>query len=129
MQLTGVWSRYTSQCIFFFLLEEYIISRKKNVPGYVCNHVSPRGNETLHPLGVSTGERRQRDPCLKHTYIKTPTVGRRQPTTSIPARPRYKGRRENMSFTSSSEACVRSMAHSLGDAVSRSPFGETWLHT
>ncbi len=96
----------------------------EKVSGYVCNHVSPRGNETLRPLGVAIGERRQRDPCLKHTYIKTPPVGRRQPMTSLPARPRYKGRRENTSFTSSSEACVRSMAHSLGDAVSRSPSGK-----
>ncbi len=37
--------------------------------------------------------------------------------TSLPARPQYKGRRENTSSTSS-EACVQSMAHSLGDAVS-----------
>ncbi len=43
---------------------------------------------------------------------------------SLPARPRYKGRQENTSFTSSSEACVRSMAHSLGDAVPRSPSGK-----
>ncbi len=48
----------------------------KNVSGYVCNHVSPRGNETLRPLRVAIGERRQRNPCLKHTYIKTPPVGR-----------------------------------------------------
>ncbi len=52
------------------------------------------------------GERRQRDPCLKHTYIKTPPVGRRQPMMSLPARPQYKGRRENTSSTSSSE-CLR----------------------
>ncbi len=48
----------------------------------------------------------------------------RQPMTSLPARARYKGCRENTSFTSSSEACVRSMAYSLGDAVSRSPSGK-----
>ncbi len=87
------------------------------------------GNETLRPLGVAIGERRQRDPCLKHTYIKRSPVGRRQPMTSLPARPQYKGRWENTSFASSSEACVRSMAHSLGDAVSRSPLEEPWLHT
>ncbi len=96
----------------------------KNVSGYVCNHVSPRGNETLRPLRVAIGERRQRNPCLKHTYIKTPPVGRWQSMTSLPARPRYKGHRKNTSFTSSSEACVRSMAHSLGDAVSHSPLGK-----
>ncbi len=84
------------------------------------------GNETLRPLGVAIGERRQRDPCLKHTYIKIcKYVGRRLPMTSLPARPQYKGRRENTSFDSSSEACVRSMAHSLGDAVSRSPLRGT----
>ncbi len=26
------------------------------------------GNETMHPLGVAMGKRRQRDPCLKYTY-------------------------------------------------------------
>ncbi len=40
-----------------------------------------------------------------------------------------KCRRENTSSASSSEACVRSMARILGDAVSRSPLGEPWLHT
>ncbi len=101
----------------------------KNVSGYVCNHGSPsRERDTASPRG-RYGERRQRDPCLKYTYIKTPLVGRRQPMTSLPARPQCKGRRENTSFASSSEACVRSMAQSLGDAVSRSPLGEPWLHT
>ncbi len=33
------------------------------------------GNFEPCPLGVDMGERRQRDPCLKHTYIKTPLVG------------------------------------------------------
>ncbi len=97
----------------------------ENVSGYICNHGSPSGErDSVSPRG-RYGERRQRDLCLKHTYIKTPLVGQRQPMTSLPARPQYKGRRENTSFTSSSEACVRSMAHSLGDAVSRSPLGET----
>ncbi len=57
---------------------------KKNVSGYVCNHGSPRGNETLRPLGVATGNAlsvtRSED-----TYEKTPPVGRRQPMTSLPA--------------------------------------------
>ncbi len=101
----------------------------KNVSGYVCNRGSPSGEQdTASPRG-RYGECRQRDPCLKHTYIKTPPVGWRQPMTSLPARPQYKGHRENTSSTSSSEACVRSMAHSLGDAVSRSPLGEPRLHT
>ncbi len=42
------------------------------------------GNETLHPLGVATGNAlsvtRSED-----TYEKTPPVGRRQPMTSLPA--------------------------------------------
>ncbi len=82
-----------------------IISLKK----YQLSH---HGNFELHPLGVAIGERRQGDPCLKHTYIKTPSVGRRQPMTSLPAQPRYKGHRENTSFSSSSsltvlfEACI-----------------------
>ncbi len=79
------------------------------------------GNETLRPLGVAMGN------AVSVTrvwsiHIKTPPVGWRQPMTSLPARPQYKGRRENTSSTSSSEACVRSMAHSLGDAVSRGSF-------
>ncbi len=94
------------------------LQKSQNVSGYVCNHGYPSGErDTASPRG-RYGERRQRDLCLKHTHIKTPPVGRRQPTTSLPARPQYKGRRENTSSTSSSEACVRSMAHSLGDAVS-----------
>ncbi len=36
------------------------------------------------------------------TYVKTPSVGRRQPMTSLPAWPQYKGRRENTSSSSSS---------------------------
>ncbi len=70
------------------------------------------GNFELRPLGVAIGERRQRGLCLKHTYIKTPLVGRRQPMTSLPARPQYKGHRENTSFSSLSsltglfEACI-----------------------
>ncbi len=72
-------------------------------PSWKLRTASPRGRY---------GERRQRDPRLKHTYIKTPPVGRRQPMTSPPVRPRYKGRRENTSFSSSSsltglfEACI-----------------------
>ncbi len=68
------------------------------------NHGSQSGErDTASPRG-RYGERRQRDPCLKHTYIKTPPVGRRQPMMSLPARPQYKGRRENTSSTSSSES-------------------------
>ncbi len=80
---------------------------------FICSNVFPlHENFELRPLGVAMGERRQRDPCLKYTYIKTPLVGRRQPMTSLPARPQYKGRRENTSSSSSSsltvlfEACI-----------------------
>ncbi len=41
---------------------------------------------------------------------KTTSVGRRQPMTSLPARPQYKDGRVKTSSASSSEACVRSMA-------------------
>ncbi len=43
----------------------------KNLSGYVCNHGSPSGErDTASPRG-RYGERRQRDPCLKHTYKNT----------------------------------------------------------
>ncbi len=82
----------------------------QNVSGYVCNHGSPSGErDTASPRG-HYGERLQRDSCLKKHMKKTPSVGRRQPMTSLPARPQYKDGRVNTSSASSSEACVRSMA-------------------
>ncbi len=86
------------------------------------------GNETLRPLGVATGNalsvtRVWRYIC-KNTTCWPATA--HDVTTGVP---QYKCRRENTSSASSSEACVRSMAQSLGDAVSRCPFGEPWLHT
>ncbi len=86
------------------------------------------GNETLRPLGVATGNalsvtRVWRYIC-KNTTCWPATA--HDVTTGVP---QYKCRRENTSSASSSEACVRSMVQSLGDAVSRSPFGEPWLHT
>ncbi len=43
----------------------------KNVSGYVCNHGSLSGErDTASPRG-RYGERRQHDPCLKHTYKNT----------------------------------------------------------
>ncbi len=71
-------------------------------------YVPLHGNFELRPLGVAMGN----IVSVKHTYIKTPLVGRRQPMTSLPARPQYKGRRENTAFSSSSsltglfEACI-----------------------
>ncbi len=57
--------------------------RKTSQVTYVT--MVPRGNETLRPLGVATGNAlsvtRSED-----TYVKTPPVGRRrQPMTSLPA--------------------------------------------
>ncbi len=57
------------------------------------------GNETLCPLGVTMGN------AVSVTrvwsiHIKTQPVGWRQPMTSLPERPLYKGCRENTSSTS-----------------------------
>ncbi len=84
------------------------------------------GNETLRPLGVAMGNAVSVT-CVWNIHTKTQPAGRRQPMTSLLARPQYKGQRENTSSTSLSEACVRSMAHSLGDAVSLSPLRVTMV--
>ncbi len=100
----------------------------ENVSGYVCNHGSPSGErDTASPRG-RYGERPQRDPVWRYICKNTtcwPATAH-DVTTGVP---QYKCRRENTSSASSSEACVRSMARILGDAVSRSPLGEPWLHT
>ncbi len=57
------------------------------------------GNFELRPLGVAMGNAISVT-CVWSIHIKTPPVGRRQPMTSLPARPQYKGRRENTSSTS-----------------------------
>ncbi len=101
--------------------------RKTSQVTYVT--MVPRvGNETLRPLGVATGNassvtRVWRYIC-KNTTCWPATA--HDVTTGVS---QYKCRREHTSSASSSEACVRSMAQSLGDAVSRSPLGEPWLHT
>ncbi len=66
------------------------------------------------------GKRRQRDPCLKHTYKNTTCWPATAYDVTTGANHSIKGRWENTSSTSSSEACVRSMAPHLEDAVSRS---------
>ncbi len=103
-------------------------SREENVSGYVCNHGSPSGErDTASPRG-RYGERPQRDSVWRYIWKNTtcwPATAH-DVTTGIP---QYKCRREDTSSASSSEACVRSMAQSPGDAVSRSPLGEPWLHT
>ncbi len=110
-----LWCSVWSTWFFHYLYSQ------KNVSGYVCNHGSLRvGNETLRPLGVAMGERRQRDPCLKHTYKNTTCWPATAYDVTTGANHSIKGRRENTSSTSSSEACVRSMAPRLEDAVSRS---------
>ncbi len=71
------------------------------------------GNETLRPLGATMGNASSVTRAWRNIWKKkkkTPSVGRRQPMTSLPARPQYKDCRENTSSASSSEACVRSMA-------------------
>ncbi len=103
------------------------ISQLQNVSGYVCNHGSPSGErDTASPRG-HYGERPQRDSVWRYICKNTtcwPATAH-DVTTGVP---QYKCRRENTSSASSSEACVRSMARILGDAV-RSPLGEPWLHT
>ncbi len=72
-------------------IHTHLNQKQVNVSGYVCNHGSLRvGNETLRPLGVAMGN------VVSVTRVwsihtKTPLVGRRQPMTSLPARPQYKG--------------------------------------
>ncbi len=104
------------------------LEMSKNVSGYVCNHGSPSGErDTASPRG-RYGERPQRDSVWRYICKNTtcwPATAH-DVTTGVP---QYKCRWENTSSASSSEACVRSMAQSLGDAVSRSPLGEPWLHT
>ncbi len=102
--------------------------KKKIVSGYVCNHGSPSGERDTASPGGRYGERPQRDSVWRYIWKNTtcwPATAH-DVTTGVP---QYKCRREDTSSASSSEACVRSMAQSPGDAVSRSPLGEPWLHT
>ncbi len=115
-------------CIHSFLILSLLSFSSRNVSGYVCNHGSPSGErDTASPRG-RYGERPQRDSVWRYIWKNTtcwPATAH-DVTTGIP---QYKCRREDTSSASSSEACVRSMAQSPGDAVSRSPLGEPWLHT
>ncbi len=119
----------SKQLIFMDVFDKYhFFLKPQNVSGYVCNHGSPSGErDTASPRG-RYGERPQRDSVWRYICENTtcwPATAH-DVTTGVP---QYKCRRENTSSASSSEACVRSMARSLGDAVSRSPLGEPWLHT
>ncbi len=101
------------------LINEYAMM--ENVSGYVCNHGSLRvGNETLRPLGVAMGGTSSAWPVSeayiqKHHLLAGDSLWRHYRRDHS-----IKGRRENTSSTSSSEACVQSMAPRLEDAVSRS---------
>ncbi len=119
---------------FGLCFPSYLYFCETGCHGWITSQVTyvtmvPRvGNETLRPLGVATGNassvtRVWRYIC-KNTTCWPATA--HDVTTGVS---QYKCRREHTSSASSSEACVRSMAQSLGDAVSRSPLGEPWLHT
>ncbi len=99
------------------------------VSGYVCNHGSPSGErDTASPRG-HYGERLQRDSCLKkHMKKHHPLAGdspwrhyRRDHNIRTAGRIHHPLLRLKLA----SEAWPQS----LGDAVSRSPLGEPWLHT
>ncbi len=70
----------------------------------INNGVPFRGNFELRPLGVATGERRQRDPCLKHTYKNTTCWPATAYDVTTGANHSIKGRRENTSSSSSSSS-------------------------
>ncbi len=100
-----------------------------NVSGYVCNHGSPSGErDTASPRG-HYGERLQRDSCLKkHMKKHHPLAGdspwrhyRRDHNIRTAGRIHH----PLLHLKLASEAWPQS----LGDAVSRSPLGEPWLHT
>ncbi len=68
--------------------------------GYVRNVDVPlHGNFELRPQGVAMGNAVSMTRVWS-IHTKTQLAGRRQPMTSLPARPQYKGRRENTSSTS-----------------------------
>ncbi len=101
----------------------------ENVSGYVCNHGSPSGErDTASPRG-HYGERLQRDSCLKkHMKKHHPLAGdspwrhyRRDHNIRTAGRIHHPLLRLKLA----SEAWPQS----LGDAVSRSPLREPWLHT
>ncbi len=108
---------------------DYGLQMMKTVSGYVCNHGSPSGErDTASPRG-HYGERLQRDSCLKkHMKKHHPLAGdspwrhyRRDHNIRTAGRLHHPLLRLKLA----SEAWPQS----LGDAVSRSPLGEPWLHT
>ncbi len=69
---------------------------------FFFNQVPLYGNFELRPLVGRYGGTPSAWLVSEDTYVKTPPVGRRQPMTSLLARPQYKDRRENTSPSSSS---------------------------
>ncbi len=70
------------------------------------------GNETLRPLGVAIGNAVSVT-LVWSIHIKTQPVGRRQPMTSLPARPQYKGRRENFVWSLRRKHGTQPRGHSV----------------
>ncbi len=102
---------------------------QQNVSGYVCNHGSPSGErDTASPRG-HYGERLQRDSCLKKHMKKHHPLAGDSPWRHYrhDHNIRTAGRIHHplLRLKLASEAWPQS----LGDAVSRSPLGEPWLHT
>ncbi len=72
------------------LLVNCLLLTNHNSPSWELRTASPRGR---YGNAVSVTH-------VWSIHIRTPLAGRRQPITSLPARPQYKGRRENTSSTS-----------------------------
>ncbi len=105
------------------------ILSSKNVSGYVCNHGSPSGErDTASPRG-HYGERLQRDSCLKKHMKKHHPLAGDSPWRHY--RRDHNIRTAGWIHHSLLRLKLASEAwpQSLGDAVSRSPLGEPWLHT
>ncbi len=99
------------------------------VSGYVCNHGSPSGErDTASPRG-HYGERLQRDSCLKKHMKKHHPLAGDSPWRHY--RRDHNIRTAGWIHHSLLRLKLASEAwpQSLGDAVSRSPLGEPWLHT
>ncbi len=72
------------------------------------------------------GERRQRDPCLKHTYKNTTCWPATAYDVTTGANHSIKGRRENTSSSSSSSMTVLFEAFSLSGAVTVASCSPGW---
>ncbi len=89
----GQLSKNAVQMLFWVLASFWVRSSKEALQDWSPRErksVPFRGNFELRPLGVAMGN------AVSVTRVwsihaKTPPVGRRQPMTSLPARPQYKG--------------------------------------